>query len=415
MDRVIWRPPRLRTLETDERAATWTELFYDLVFVVAVARLGARFLNDVTWSGFFEFAALFTILWWAWASFTFFADRYDTDDTGQRLLAVAQMIGVAGMAAAIGLGDQHLDTISRQFAASYTAVRLALVVMYARAWRNVPLTQRLVGGYLKGFVVEVVLWAVSIFAPVPWRYLLWAAGLLISFATPWLMRREQVRVPLSVSHLPERFGLFTILVLGELIAAVVVGVEHEEWQFAATLTGIGGVIMATSLWWVYFDNLEGSVVRRDPNKRHDWHPTAWIYSHLPLAVTLTMAGIGVEELVVAAAGHEFDAAHRWLAIGGVAGTYLAMAMILISSTPSDTRLHFRRKALLRLGGAVLVVLLGILGGELRPSAFGLVLASLCALQVAADVVEHAMSVREVSPASEPATVTAASPDDAHAV
>ena len=393
MDQLIWRPPRLRTLETDERSATWTELFYDLVFVVAVARLAQRFLHDLTWSGAFEFAALFTILWWAWASFTFFADRYDTDDPGQRILAVGQMIGVAGMAAAIGLGDQHLETISRQFAASYTAVRVALVVMYARAWRNVPETQTLVGGYIKGFSAEVVIWAISIVVPAPWRYLLWAAGLAISFATPWLMRRAQARVPLSVSHLPERFGLFTILVLGESIAAVIVGVEHEEWAFTSTAVGITGVVMAAGLWWVYFDNLEGSVVRRDPHKVHDWHPTAWIYSHLPLTVTLTMAGIGVEELVIASAGHDFHAEHRWLAASGVAGAYLSMAMILVSSSSPDRTMHFGRKALLRVGGAVAVVILAALGKGLEPASFGVIIATIAVVQVALDIGETWLSSR----------------------
>ena len=416
MDRVIWRPPRLRTLETDERSATWTELFYDLVFVVAVARLGARFLHDLSWEGFFEFAALFTILWWAWASFTFFADRYDTDDSGQRLLAVAQMIGVAGMAAAIGLGDQELGTISRPFAASYAAVRLALVVMYARAWRYVPDTQPLVSGYLKGFSIEVVIWVASVFVPAPWRYLLWAVGLAISFATPWLMRREQARVPLSVSHLPERFGLFTILVLGESIAAVVAGVENEEWAFASASVGVAGVVMAASLWWVYFDNLEGSVVRRDPNRVHDWHPTAWIYSHLPLVIALTMAGIGVEELVIASAGHEFEAAHRWLAVAGVAGAYLAMAMILVSSSSPDGLMHFQRKALLRLGGAALVVILGATGSNLEPAAFAVILAAIAALQVAIDIFEHWLSRRATtsSPPEVVAPVVASAPDDVHA-
>jgi low temperature requirement protein LtrA len=90
------------------------------------------------------------------------------------------------------------------------------------------------------------------------------------------MRREQVRVPLSVSHLPERFDLFTILVLGESIAAVVVGVENEDWMLRSTTVGVAGVVMATSLWLVDFDNLEGSVVRRDPNRKHNWYPTAWI-------------------------------------------------------------------------------------------------------------------------------------------
>ena len=96
------RPPRLRTTETEEeRKVTWTELFYDLVFVVAVSGLGARLLADPTLRGAAVFTGLFVPLWWAWAGFTLYADRYDTDDLGQRILAVAQMATIALLAASI--------------------------------------------------------------------------------------------------------------------------------------------------------------------------------------------------------------------------------------------------------------------------------------------------------------------------
>lgn len=410
MSPSILQPPRLRTLETEaeERTATWTELFYDLVFVVAVAKLGHRFLyeviaHDLSWTGFIEYAGLFTVLWWGWASFTFFADRYDTDDPIQRLLAVSQMVAVAGMAAAFGFGDQALETISRPFAIAYIGVRIALLAMYARAWWNVHSSRKLIAGYLQGFSLDVVVWAISIFVPPPWRYVLWVVGMVISLATPWLMRREQARTPLSISHLPERFGLFTILVLGESIAAVVAGLADQEWQVGATAGAVAGVMMATSLWWVYFDNLEGSVVRRDPNRKHDWHPTAWIYSHLPLAIALTMAGIGAEELVAAAAGHEFESSLRWLSVFGVSGAYLSMAMILTSSTSSDANANFSRKTLLRVGAAAAVVLLGLVGGQLRPAAFVIILATITVLQVLLDLLVDIVGQKQV----EPATVTEA--------
>ena len=406
MSPSILRPPQLRTLETEaeHRAATWTELFYDLVFVVAVANLGHRFLldvqaHDLTLRGFVEYAGLFAVLWWAWASFTFFADRYDTDDPIQRLLAVSQMIAVVGMAAAFGFGDHALDSISRPFAVAYIGVRIALLAMYGRAWWNVELTRRLVRGYLGGFSLDVLIWALSLFVPPPWRYVLWTLAMVISFSTPWLVRREQVRVPLSVTHFPERFGLFTILVLGESIAAIVAGLADQEWQLGATAGAIAGVMVATSLWWVYFDNLEGSVVRRDPNRTHDWHPTAWIYSHLPLAIALTMTGIGAEELVAAAAGHEFESSLRWLSVIGVSGAYLSMAMILTSSTSSDPNVHFSRKALLRVGAAAAVVVLGLVGGQFRPAAFVIILATITVLQVLLDLLVDIVAQERVAPAA----------------
>ena len=93
--------------------------------------------------------------------------------------------------------------------------------------------------------------------------------------------------------------------LGESIAAVVAGLEHEGWEMGPFIGAILGIVIATSLWWIYFDNLEGSVVRRRKGQRTAWKPTAWIYSHLPLAFGLTASGIGLEFIVT----EEFHQAH----------------------------------------------------------------------------------------------------------
>src|SRR5687768_9689138 len=92
-------PPRLRTLEHEERRATWLELFYDLAYVVAVAVLAERLLHDMTGVG--AFLGYFGLLWWLWASHTYYADRYDTDDLVYRLLAAGQMVAVVVIASAL--------------------------------------------------------------------------------------------------------------------------------------------------------------------------------------------------------------------------------------------------------------------------------------------------------------------------
>ena len=161
----------------------------------------------------------------------------------------------------------------------------------------------LVRGYLVGFGAAALVWTASAFVPQDVRVGLWAVALAIDLATPWVMRREQARVPLDVSHLPERFGLFTILVLGESIAAVVMGLAHSEWSWLTTLTAALGVGVATALWWLYFDNARGAVVRRDANVRRTWRPTAWIYSHLPLAAGLAASGVAMEVAVEIGRAH----------------------------------------------------------------------------------------------------------------
>lgn len=388
MSSTVWRPPALRAREADAgyRAVSWTELFYDLVFVVAVANLGQRFFAHPSARGAFEFVALFGMLWWAWASFTFLVDRYDTDDALHRLLAAAQMLGVAGMAAAVALGDGQLDAISVPLALSYTVTRLVLVAMYARVWWHIESSRPLVGGYLRGFGLDSALWIASVLVPIPARYALWGLAMSVSLLTPWLMRRAQVRSPLSVSHLPERFGLFTILVLGESFAAVVAGLQAQHAAREAVLAAGAGLLVATGLWWTYFDNFEGSVVRRDASRVHDWRPTTWIYAHFPLAMCLTLAGGGMHELI-GHAGEAVDRIHMAIPGVAVAVALLTMAIILASTTGLPGGDRRRRRVRFRLGGAASVAAIVLGGSTLRPAWYLGALAAAVALQVLLDTAD----------------------------
>ncbi len=381
------RPPRLRTTEdeTADRHATWTELFYDLVFVVAVAQLAARLLGDLTLGGALSFVGYFVAIWWAWAGYTFYADRYDTDDLGQRILAVAQMAAVAAMAASLS-GDESGS--SQAFAVSYFAARTILIIMYIRARRHVPETRELVTGYIRGFSLAALLWFGSIFVPEPTRFVLWAVALMISFATPFVMRKVQAKVPLDVAHLPERFGLFTILVLGESIAAVVAAIAHEGWSVPVVVGAGLAVAVAAGLWWIYFDNLQGSVVRRSAEQKKAWRPTVWIYSHLPLAIGLTATGVGLEELVLAAGGHELERGPRVLITVALAVTLAMMALISVANDESSADARSGRsisRAQWRTAGAVSVVVIGVLSANLSAVAFLAVLSAVCLVQVVTDV------------------------------
>jgi low temperature requirement protein LtrA len=375
------RPPRLRTTDTEEeRKVTWTELFYDLVFVVAVAGLGARLFADPTIRGAAVFTALFVPLWWAWVGFTFYADRYDTDDLGQRILAVAQMATIALMAASITGETQSLIG----FALAYVGARAILIVMYLRARRHVPETRQLVTGYLQGMSIAAAVWFISVFVPEPFRYILWAAGLLIDGYNVYRVRRIQATVPLDVAHLPERFGLFTILVLGESIAAIVAGLGHEGWAAGPVATAILSVVVATGLWWIYFDNLDGSVVRRRAGQRTAWKPTVWIYGHLPLAIGLMATAIGLESTVIGAGGHNWPANERWLLIAGVGGALIGMAIIEVATERQDNDIS-RRKARWRVAGGLACVMIGLLSSLTGALGTMALLALLCAAQVGGDV------------------------------
>ena len=350
------RPPRLRTVEEGERTATWLELFYDLVFVAVVAVLASRLAKDSSWLGWLSYAAYFALVWWLWASHTFYADRYDTDDLIYRLVAAMQMVAIAFIAASLSSDEVAASTVA--FAAAYAAARIVLLLLYARAYRHVVASRELVRGYLIGHSVAAAMWVVSIFVPEPGRYWLWGIAFAVDLATPFVMRRVQARVPLDVSHLPERFGLFTILVLGETIVAVTLGLGHVPWQWSTSIAGALGILLATGIWWLHFDNLDGFVVRRRGQKT-DWRPTAWIYSHLPLAIGLAMVGVGVEHAILAAdADHEYHTSDRWVLVGGMALAFAAMVVTTWASIRQENEVVGRRILINRSLAVVVTLAIG---------------------------------------------------------
>jgi low temperature requirement protein LtrA len=270
------------------------------------------------------------------------------------------------------------------FALAYVGARAILIVMYLRARRHVPETRQLVTGYLQGMSIAAAVWFISVFVPEPFRYILWAAGLLIDGYNVYRVRRIQATVPLDVAHLPERFGLFTILVLGESIAAIVAGLGHEGWAAGPVATAILSVVVATGLWWIYFDNLDGSVVRRRAGQRTAWKPTVWIYGHLPLAIGLMATAIGLESTVIGAGGHNWPANERWLLIAGVGGALIGMAIIEVATERQDNDIS-RRKARWRVAGGLACVMIGLLSSLTGALGTMALLALLCAAQVGGDV------------------------------
>jgi low temperature requirement protein LtrA len=391
------RPPSLRTVEEGERSATWLELFYDLVFVAAVAVLAGRLLRDSSWIGWLSYAAYFALVWWLWASHTFYADRYDTDDLIYRLVAATQMVAIAFIAASLSSDELAASTVA--FAAAYAAARILLLVLYARAYRHVAESKELVRGYLIGFSIAAAVWVVSIFVPEPGRYWLWALAFAIDLATPFLMRRVQARVPLDVSHLPERFGLFTILVLGETIVAVTFGLGHVEWQWSTSITGAFGMLLAAGIWWLHFDNLDGFVVRRRGQKT-DWRPTIWIYSHLPLAIGLAMTGVGVEHAIIAADhSHEYHLDERWVLVGGMALAFAAMTFISIASLRPESEIVGRRVVINRAVGTVVILLVGVMA-FMGPVVTVGALLIICGIAILVDYLARSVNL-EAAPSDEP--------------
>lgn len=370
--RIVFTAPRLRTLDAAEatRRATWLELFYDLVYVVVVAALAHELVGNVSLAGLLTFVALFVPVWWSWVGVTLYNDRFDTDDLGHRLYTLLAMLGAASLALSV-----HGALTGPVFVLSYVFLRALLILQYLRVARHVPLARSLCLHYAVGFGLAAALWVGSLALDAPWRYVAWGVAMVVDIGTPLTARHHQAKLPLSTSHLPERIGLFTIIVLGESVAAVVRGIETPRLD--AFIGGALALVIAFALWWVYFEHVDEHVVRRTRIAGQ-----VWFYAHLPLAMGIVLTAVGVEGLVGVAPGEPIDAATRWLVAGGFALCLGALAAIHVSTTERSGPPLFRRRALVRSASALAAVALALAPLPWPAAGFGLALGLLGVAQVA---------------------------------
>ena len=355
----VWVPPRPRTREQRDRHATWLELFSDLVFVVAIAEAGAVLLDDVSWTGAARFTLLFVAIWWAWTDATFYADRFDTDDAGHRLITLLEMLAIAALAAAT---HGAFDETGIGFSLAYVAVRAILLLRYWRAGKHVLEARPLMNRLMLSTSAGAAFWLTAAFVGTSLRPWLWLSGIVATFAvahnpSTW---RLYATVPLSASHLPERFGLLTIIVLGETVTAVVAGLAEHAWHLPSALTAAFGVVAAFAIWWVYFENTNRTMVGQIERLVVS---ASWLYSHLLLLLALTAFGVGVELAVLAKAGPEFGNSERALLVGSVVVVFGAMSVLAI--VPGSRR-HMTLGTWPLVGATVAALGLGLLTFGLSP-------------------------------------------------
>ncbi|MBD2293144.1 low temperature requirement protein A [Anabaena sphaerica FACHB-251] len=382
MKKGLWQPPRLRIGEEhEERRATWLELFYDLVFVVAIAELSHNLSKDVSLGGFVGFVALFIPIWWCWIGATFYATLFDTDDLGDRLLTLLQMSIIIALTVNLHHG---LSTSSHGFAISYIAARCVLILQYLIAGHHVPEARPLTNWYIRGFSIGAAFWLVSLFVPIPWRFGFWTLGLIVEFITPLGTGDLAVKLPPNMSHVPERMGLFTIIVLGESMAAVVRGVAGKQWDTSSVLTAVLGVSIAFSFWWLYFDSVDVSPLEMMKAGRIKIFLT-WLYSHLLLAIGLAAIGVGVEHIIANSGVNVLPKNERWLFCGAVALCLMILAVINFTTCVLDKMHKGRILSAYRLGAGSFILFLAIAGNNLSPVGLITLVACACIVTVALDL------------------------------
>jgi low temperature requirement protein LtrA len=386
--RVRWLvPPRLRTAadEVEERRATWLELFFDLVFVVAITQLAHELVVDHSTAGFLRFAALFVPVYVAWQAFMAYADRFDTDDLAFRVAYFAAMLAIAAMAVLID--DVAQGDHSAGFAVAYVVLRSIMLGLYWRAWRVVPEARPLIRFYGPGYSIGVAIWLASLAVGTPFRYWMWGIALVLDLSLPPLSpRMVRPRVPTSGSHLPERWALFTMIVIGESIVAIAIGTSGTDWRLDSAAAAVLGFSAVAATWWLYFDRQANVVLRSST-------PVALIYSyaHLPLLMGLAAMSAGVSLLIERAGEDHLGTGPSVAFLGGI-----VLFLISLVATRSVTVGGPRRVGVsLKLGTAAIVLGLLVAEAALPPVALAGGLAFTLAALVFAE--------RFLFPSSQPAS------------
>jgi len=307
------------------RKVTWFELFFDLVFVVAVAQLSGAYAHHFDWAGAAGSALLLLAMWWCWLGHTFHATRFDQQRRDQRLLGLAQILAVTVIA--YGVSDAF-GARGAAFALGIAAFKalLALAYLRERRWRG---ANGLIRAYASHYALQGLLWAASAaLAPAP-RFALWALALALDLASPWWVARYTTTVRPHPEHLPERFGLFTIILLGEGVASVVHALDHgTELHAHAVAAALGGVALTFGTWLGYFEVTRAHDEREVEGAAGGRNLRLWAYGHVPIYVGVFSLAAGTVAMAGEAA---WTGPQLLLYIAGIALIPLGLALLRVAS------------------------------------------------------------------------------------
>ncbi len=286
------------------RTATPLELLFDLVFVTAVAQVAAQLdhalLEGHAAEGVISYLMLFGAIWWAWISFTWFASAFDTDDGPYRILAFVQIAGSLVLAAGVPAAFDDLDF--RWTVLGYVIMRIAYVAQWLRAGREHPAVRTLAIKLAAGTTAVQVLWVLQLLLPDDYRILAFIVLFLVDLSVPWFAGWNADQGGFHAHHIAERFGLFTLIVIGESITAATLAIQGA---FAAQghvldliVLAVAALLISLSVWWLYFGYMDHRALRTNPRTTY-----IWSYGHYFILAAIAAGGAGVAVIAASVGGH----------------------------------------------------------------------------------------------------------------
>ena len=369
------RQPRLGAVlrDGDGERVKPLELFFDLVYVLALTQCTALMADNPSWEGLAQGLLVLGVLWWSWVGYAWLTSVVDPEEGAVRIAMFAAMAGilVAALCVPGAFGDEAL-----LFALAYGVVRAAHIWLFAIASRDDPELRRSVVGLGVGTAVGVGLLVAASFADGPLQGGLWALALLLDAGEPYVFGAEGWK--LVPGHFAERHGLIMIIALGESIVAIGVGAGLEV-DAGVIVAAVLGIVVAASLWWLYFDVValvaERRLSRAAPGvERNEIARDSYSYLHFPMIAGVVLIALGLKRTLAhveeplrlvplaamlggAAAYLLAHVAFRWRNVHRFSSQRVIAAALLVALVPIADALHWDALATLTLLAVVLIALI----------------------------------------------------------
>ena len=310
------RQSRLSASLREEERVTPLELFFDLVFVLAITQCTAMMSHDPSWSGLAQGLLVLGMLWWAWTGYAWLTSVLDPEEGAVRLVmfgAIAALLLVS-LCVPDAFGDLALA-----FALIYGVVRTAHIALFMLASPDDDGLRHSVITLAVSTAVAVSLLALASLFDGLAQGALWALALFLDMAGPYFFGSEGWK--LVPGHFAERHGLIVIIALGESIVAIGFGADHAL-DLGIGAAAVLGVALTAAMWWAYFDVVAIVAGRRlakaEPGRvQNEMARDSYSYMHLVMVAGIVLVALGLKKTI----GHfdeHLEAVPAFALLGGLA-------------------------------------------------------------------------------------------------
>jgi low temperature requirement protein LtrA len=287
--------PRLSAVMREGSRVTPLELFFDLVFVLALTQCTALMAEHPTWSGLAQGLLVLGVLWWAWVGYSWLTSVVDPEEGSVR---IAMFVAMAALLVCALCVPEAFGDLALEFALAYGVVRVGQIALFVLASRDDPALRRSVTGLAVGTATGVGLLVAASFFDGLAQGALWAVALLLDMGEPYLFGSEGWK--LVPSHFAERHGLIIIIALGESIVAIGIGADEVGVDAGVIGAAVLGVAVAAAIWWLYFDVVALVAERRlshatEGRERNEIARDSFSYLHFPMVAGIVLVALGLKK------------------------------------------------------------------------------------------------------------------------